>query len=69
MNHAMHDIKKMQISMFVTHAFLHVVFFLEADDYLNCLERGRAASSKMTEFARSSLESAQVRTPFMNEGQ
>ncbi|KAI5065301.1 hypothetical protein GOP47_0019996 [Adiantum capillus-veneris] len=32
---------------------------LSADDYLNCLERGRAASAKIAEFARSSLERAQ----------
>lgn len=32
---------------------------VSADDYLNCLERGRAASAKIAEFARSSLERAQ----------
>ncbi|MCO5591046.1 hypothetical protein L7F22_045022 [Adiantum nelumboides] len=32
---------------------------LSADDYLNCLERGRAASAKIAEFARSSLERVQ----------
>eukprot|EP00250_Pteridium_aquilinum_P016975 c23389_g1_i1 orf=115-849(+) len=32
---------------------------LSADDYFNCLERGRAASAKIAEFARSSLERAQ----------
>ncbi|KAH7445218.1 hypothetical protein KP509_02G113000 [Ceratopteris richardii] len=32
---------------------------LSAEDYLNCLERSRAASVKIAEFARSSLEKAQ----------
>eukprot|EP00249_Psilotum_nudum_P008669 c21434_g2_i1 orf=683-1408(-) len=32
---------------------------MSVDDYLNCLERGRAASYKITEFARTSLERAQ----------
>lgn len=32
---------------------------ISADDYLNCLERGRAASSKIAEFARTSLERVQ----------
>lgn len=32
---------------------------LTADDYFNCLDRGRAASARIAEFARSSIERAQ----------
>lgn len=32
---------------------------MSVEDYLNCLERGRAASSKIAEFVRASLERAQ----------
>lgn len=34
----------------------HLLCFLEVDDYLHCLERGRAATSKMSDFLRRNLQ-------------